>query len=89
MQGSATVLSPYAIRGDAGGKVAQLGSRLLGSVARKIADRFFTNIAEAAAKQDVLLKIPKARSAIIDRMIKNLDLPSKSVILSVTGHKRQ
>lgn len=51
--GSATVLS-YVIRGDAGGKVAQLGSRLLGSVARKIADRFFTNIAEAAAKQDVL-----------------------------------
>lgn len=43
-----TVLS-YAIRGDAGGKIAQLGTTLLGSVARKIADRFFANIAEAAA----------------------------------------
>ncbi|MFK0683654.1 carbon monoxide dehydrogenase subunit G [Ochrobactrum sp. BD67] len=46
--GSDTILS-YSIRGDAGGKVAQIGTKLLGSVARKIADRFFANIAEAAA----------------------------------------
>lgn len=46
--GDGTVLS-YTIRGDAGGKVAQIGTKLLGSVARKIADRFFANIAEAAS----------------------------------------
>jgi uncharacterized protein len=46
--GDETILS-YAIRGDAGGKIAQLGTRLLGSVARKVADRFFANIAEAAS----------------------------------------
>jgi carbon monoxide dehydrogenase subunit G len=46
--GDDTILS-YAIRGDAGGKIAQLGTRLLGSVARKVADRFFANIAEAAS----------------------------------------
>lgn len=47
--GDETVLS-YVIRGDAGGKIAQLGTRLLGSVARKIADRFFANIAKAAVE---------------------------------------
>lgn len=39
----------YVINGDAGGKIAQLGTRYLGSAARKIADRFFANIAEAAS----------------------------------------
>ncbi len=48
-----TILS-YVIRGDAGGKIAQLGTKLLGSAARKIADRFFANIAQAA--QDAALK---------------------------------
>lgn len=48
--GQDTILS-YVIRGDAGGKIAQLGSKLLGSVARKIADRFFANIGAAAAQK--------------------------------------
>lgn len=40
----------YTINGDAGGKIAQLGTKLLGNAARKIADRFFANIGEAAAQ---------------------------------------
>jgi len=40
----------YTINGDAGGKVAQLGTKLLGNAARKIADRFFANIGEAASR---------------------------------------
>jgi carbon monoxide dehydrogenase subunit G len=40
----------YTINGDAGGKVAQLGTKLLGNAARKIADRFFANIGEAATR---------------------------------------
>lgn len=40
----------YTINGDAGGKIAQLGTKLLGNTARKIADRFFANIGEAAAQ---------------------------------------
>lgn len=51
--GNDTILT-YVIRGDAGGKIAQLGSKLLGSAARKIADRFFANIAVAA--QDAAAK---------------------------------
>ncbi|MBN9044566.1 MAG: carbon monoxide dehydrogenase subunit G [Rhizobiales bacterium] len=47
--GADTILS-YAIRGDAGGKLAQLGTKLLGSAARRIADRFFANIAAAASR---------------------------------------
>lgn len=46
--GDETILS-YAIQGDAGGKIAQIGTRILGSAARKIADRFFANIGKAAA----------------------------------------
>lgn len=45
--GEETVLT-YTVRGDAGGKIAQLGSRLISSTARKLADRFFANIGEAA-----------------------------------------
>lgn len=45
--GDETILR-YIIRGEAGGKIAQLGSKLLGSAARKIADRFFANIAQEA-----------------------------------------
>ncbi|WP_439273837.1 CoxG family protein [Pseudochrobactrum sp. HB0163] len=40
----------YRINGDAGGKIAQLGTRLLGNAARKIADRFFADIGKAAAQ---------------------------------------
>jgi uncharacterized protein len=45
--GSETVLT-YTVRGDAGGKIAQLGARLITSSARKLANRFFANIGEAA-----------------------------------------
>lgn len=48
--GNETILT-YVIRGDAGGKIAQLGSKLIGNVSRKIADRFFANIAEAATSR--------------------------------------
>lgn len=44
----------YTINGDAGGKIAQLGTRLLGNAARKIADRFFANIGEAAGEASIM-----------------------------------
>lgn len=47
--GDETILI-YTVRGEAGGKLAQLGSRLLGTAAQKIADRFFANIAQTAAQ---------------------------------------
>ncbi|MGU3574369.1 CoxG family protein [Brucellaceae bacterium C25G] len=48
--GNETILS-YEIQGDAGGKIAKIGTKILGSAARKIADRFFANIAQAATEQ--------------------------------------
>lgn len=38
----------YVMHGNAEGKLAQLGSKLLSRAARRIADRFFTNVAEIA-----------------------------------------
>jgi uncharacterized protein len=46
--GNETMLT-YVVRGDAGGTIAQIGTRLLSSSARKLADRFFANIGEAAS----------------------------------------
>lgn len=39
----ATLLS-YTVKADVGGKIAQLGSRLIDSTARKLAQQFFTNL---------------------------------------------
>ncbi len=46
--GAATILR-YAATGDVGGKLAQIGSRLVEGTARKIAGDFFTRFAEAVA----------------------------------------
>jgi carbon monoxide dehydrogenase subunit G len=40
---AATVLS-YAVKADVGGKIAQLGGRLIDSTAKKLATQFFTNL---------------------------------------------
>jgi carbon monoxide dehydrogenase subunit G len=42
-----TVLT-YDVQANVGGKIAQLGSRLIDGVAKKMADQFFANFAEAA-----------------------------------------
>ena len=39
--------SPYEANGTVGGKLAQIGSRLIDSTARKMADDFFDKFAEA------------------------------------------
>jgi uncharacterized protein len=45
--GGATVLT-YAVNAQVGGKLAQLGSRLIDSTAKKLADEFFSSFAEKA-----------------------------------------
>ncbi len=44
-----TILS-YDVQANVGGKIAQLGSRLIDGVAKKTADAFFANFAAAVAK---------------------------------------
>ena len=48
VDGGATLLK-YDVEAHVGGKIAQLGSRLIDSVAKTMADKFFTSFAEAAA----------------------------------------
>ncbi len=44
--GAGTLLS-YDVEANVGGKIAQLGARLIDGVAKKMADQFFTNFADA------------------------------------------
>ena len=39
----------YEVQANVGGKIAQLGSRLIDGVAKKMADKFFTNFVALAA----------------------------------------
>ncbi|RUW34484.1 carbon monoxide dehydrogenase subunit G [Mesorhizobium sp. M1E.F.Ca.ET.041.01.1.1] len=47
-----TMLS-YVVKADVGGRIAQLGGRLIDSTARKLAGQFFTNLGERLAVQPV------------------------------------
>jgi uncharacterized protein len=49
-EGAETVLR-YAVQAHVGGKLAQIGSRLVDSVARKMADQFFTRFVAAVAPE--------------------------------------
>ena len=42
----------YDVEAQVGGKLAQLGARLIDGVAKKMADQFFTDFAAAVAKQE-------------------------------------
>ncbi len=46
-----TTLLKYTAKADVGGKLAQLGSRLIQSTAKKLAAKFFTSFAEEMAKE--------------------------------------
>ena len=47
---NATILS-YNVKADVGGKIAQLGSRLVDSTARKLAGQFFANLGSQLLNQ--------------------------------------
>ncbi|HEX2478510.1 MAG TPA: SRPBCC domain-containing protein, partial [Geminicoccaceae bacterium] len=64
--GEVTVLT-YTAKADVGGKLAQLGSRLIDGTAKKMADEFFNNFsrevagpAPAAAPASALEEMPEA-----------------------------
>lgn len=50
-QGEATTLLHYEVQTQIGGKLAQLGQRLIDSTAKKLADQFFERFAEAVRQQ--------------------------------------
>jgi carbon monoxide dehydrogenase subunit G len=57
--GGITVLN-YAVRAHVGGKLAQIGSRLIDSVARKMAETFFTRFVAAVAPEAAVPAAPEA-----------------------------
>ena len=56
-EGGGTVLH-YDVEAQVGGKIAQLGSRLIDGVAKGMADKFFANFAEAAARAEAASPAP-------------------------------
>ena len=48
--GAGTALS-YAVKAQVGGKIAQIGSRLVDGAAQKLADDFFARFSDAVARQ--------------------------------------
>jgi carbon monoxide dehydrogenase subunit G len=61
-EGGGTQLS-YDVEAHVGGKLAQLGGRLINGVAKKYADEFFTNFAKAVAPGEAP---PKAEHVVSD-----------------------
>ena len=53
----------YDVQAQVGGKIAQLGSRLIDGVAKNMADKFFANFAEAARSAAPATPSPVAPSA--------------------------
>lgn len=48
-EGPDTTLLTYDVKADVGGKIAQLGSRLIDATAKKLAGEFFDNLADVVA----------------------------------------
>jgi carbon monoxide dehydrogenase subunit G len=45
-QPDGTTLLTYSVKADVGGKIAQLGARLIDSTAKSLAEKFFTTFSE-------------------------------------------
>lgn len=51
VNGPETTLLSYAVKAEIGGKIAQLGARLIDSTAKRLAGEFFKNFRETVGKQ--------------------------------------
>jgi len=60
--GAATALS-YTVKAQVGGKIAQIGSRLVDGAAQKLADDFFGRFSDAVAAKAGVPPVPAAASA--------------------------
>jgi carbon monoxide dehydrogenase subunit G len=51
--GSTATILTYSVKADVGGKIAQLGARLIDSTAKKLATQFFSNLGSQFAGQAI------------------------------------
>ena len=86
--GAETILT-YTANAKVGGKLAQLGSRLIDSTARKLADQFFTKFA-AMAGGESQAEVPAQEGAIAGALHKVEDTVSEAAHqVSETAHKAE
>jgi carbon monoxide dehydrogenase subunit G len=86
--GDATILT-YTANARVGGKLAQLGSRLIDSTARKLADQFFAKFAEIAGGKPQA-EVPAEEGAIAGALHKVEDTVSEAAHqLSDSAHKAE
>jgi carbon monoxide dehydrogenase subunit G len=86
--GDATILT-YTANARVGGKLAQLGSRLIDSTARKLADQFFAKFAEIAGGKPEA-EVPAEEGAIAGALHKVEDTVSEAAHqLSDSAHKAE
>jgi len=86
--GDATILT-YTANARVGGKLAQLGSRLIDSTARKLADQFFAKFAEIAGGKPQT-EVPAEEGAIAGALHKVEDTVSEAAHqLSDSAHKAE
>lgn len=62
--GAGATLLSYDVEGNVGGKLAQIGQRLIDATARKMADDFFAKFSEAVASPGKAALTQKSKSAI-------------------------
>jgi uncharacterized protein len=79
----AGTLLRYDVEATVGGKIAQLGSRLIDGVAKNMADKFFSNLATAAT--DSVAPVGEADSATSNSEATAEAAPKKSWFGRITG----
>jgi uncharacterized protein len=83
--GPATVLH-YAVQAHVGGKLAQIGSRLIDSVARRMAENFFTRFVAAVAPEQPAMAsgaTPETQAIPDDRVAARMPAPETVPVASV------
>jgi len=72
--GGGTLLS-YTVNAQVGGKLAQLGSRLIDSTAKKLADQFFASFAAKAGAEALASSAPPAPSPAVEEALPPAETP--------------
>ena len=77
-EGADATLLAYQVKANVGGKLAQIGSRLVDAAAKKVADEFFENFKRRMSAEDTTVVIPNAVEAHAAPAAEDPALPSVS-----------
>jgi len=93
-EGAATALT-YAVKAQVGGKLAQIGSRLIDGAAAKIADDFFTRFAErlappaphVVAEEGVVVEVESGRAPGAQPWIRWVSLAAIAALIAYLAYR--